>query len=717
MRQIAQSYKTGKLTLSDVSNPAAPSGGILVQTTASLISAGTERMLVDLARKSLVSKARERPDLVAKVLDKVKREGALAAFDAVRSKLDTPIPLGYSMAGRVIEVGSDAREFAVGDRVACAGAGVANHAELDAVPRNLAVHIPAGVSDEEACFATVAAIGLQGVRLVKPALGELAVVIGLGLIGQITVSLLIAHGCDVVGIDVDPARVKLAMDRGAVAGVVAGKDDPVAVVRGISHDRGADHVVITASSSTNEPLVVAGDVARERAIISVVGFMPLEIPRAAYYAKELEVVVSRSYGPGRYDANYEERGHDYPIGYVRWTMRRNLEAILGAIASKRLDVKSLITHRFPFERALDAYNLITAEHPEPHLGVVLTYPERELPRPAEKKGPAPVRTRSGDLGLAVVGTGSFAASVLLPAIKELDGVRLVATASGRGLSARHAADRFDAAHTAAGLSEVLERSDVEAVVIATRHDRHASQAIRALQAGRDVFVEKPAAIEDDQLKELGEAVRQSGRRMMVGFNRRFAPFAVMARAFLASRGSGLVMMCRINAGKIPAGSWITDRAEGGGRIIGEACHFVDLMSYWAGSAPVKVSAHAIGPAGGFSREDNLVIGLTFADGSVGTLVYTAMGDPSVGKENYEIFSDGRVVQIEDWRILRMTSKGKTTTKRALRANKGHKEELIAFAQACRSGAASPISWDSIEATTRTTFAIEQAWSAGATVEL
>lgn len=717
MRQIAQSYKTGKLTLSDVSNPAAPSGGILVQTTASLISAGTERMLVDLARKSLVSKARERPDLVAKVLDKVKREGALAAFDAVRSKLDTPIPLGYSMAGRVIEVGSEAREFAVGDRVACAGAGIANHAELNAVPRNLAVHIPDGVSDEEACFATVASIGLHGVRLAKPSLGELVVVIGLGLIGQIAVSLLIAHGCDVVGVDVDAARVQLAIDRGAVAGVLSGRDDAAAVVRGLSRDRGADSVVITASSSTNEPLIVAGDVARERAIISIVGFLPIEIPRATYYAKELQVVVSRSYGPGRYDSDYEERGHDYPVGYVRWTMRRNLEAVLRAIASKRLDAKSLITHRFPFDRAIDAYNLITAEHPEPHLGVVLTYPERELPKPAEKKAPAPVRTRSGDLGLAVVGTGSFATSVLLPAIKELDGVRLVATASGRGLSARHAADRFGAEVTAAGLSEVLERFDVEAVVIATRHDRHASQAIRALQAGRDVFVEKPAAITDEQLVQLSEAVRQSGRRMMVGFNRRFAPFAVMAREFLVSRGSGLVMMCRINAGKIPAGSWITDRSEGGGRIIGEACHFVDLMSYWAGSAPVRVSAHAIGPAGGFSREDNVVIGLTFADGSVGTLVYTAMGDPSVGKESYELFSDGRVVQIEDWRTVRMTGKGKTTTKRALRADKGHKEELRAFMQACRTGSASPIAWESIEATTRATFAIEQAWVAGATVEL
>ncbi len=716
MRQIAQSYKTGKLTLADVATPGAPAGGVLVQTTASLISAGTERMLVDLARKSLVSKARERPDLVAKVLDKVKREGALAAFDAVRAKLDSPIPLGYSMAGRVLEVGRDARDFAIGDRVACAGAGIANHAELNAVPRNLAVHVPDAVSDEEACFATVAAIGLQGVRLVEPSLGELVVVIGLGLIGQIVASLLTAHGCDVVGVDVDPARVKLALERGAIGGVISGKDDASATVNGLSRGRGADAIVVTASASTNEPLVLAGEIARERAVVSIVGFLPIEIPRATYYAKELRVVVSRSYGPGRYDPDYEDRGHDYPIGYVRWTQRRNLEAVLRAIATRRLDVKGLITHRFPFERALDAYELITADHPEPHLGVVLTYPEREIARPTSEPA-APVRTRSGDLGLAVVGTGSFATSVLLPAIKELDGVRLIATASGRGLSARHAADRFGAEFTGSGLAEVLERHDVEAVVIATRHDRHTAQAVRALGAGRDVFLEKPAALDEEQLTALGEAVRTSGRRLMIGFNRRFAPFALQVREYLSGRTSGLVMSCRINAGKIPAGSWITDRAEGGGRIVGEACHFVDLMSYWAGSAPVKVSAHAIGPGGGFSREDNLVVGLAFADGSVGTLVYTAMGDPSVGKESYELFCDGRVVSIEDWRTLRMTCRGKTTTKRALRADKGHQAELRAFAQACRTGGASPIPWESIEATTRATFAIEQAWSAGAAVEL
>ena len=405
MKQVAQSYRTGKLTLSEVAEPArAPAGGILVETRVSLISAGTERAIVDLARKSLVDKARERPDLVKKVIDKAKREGVLAALEAVRSKLDSPIPLGYSLAGRVADVGKSAQGFARGDRVACAGAGYANHAEVNAVPKNLAVHVPDAVSDEEAAFVTVAAIALQGVRLARPELGNVVVVIGLGLIGQVVVQLLAAHGCDVVGIDIDRGKVALALGRGAIAGAVSGVDDTIEVVRAASRGHGADAVVITASSPTAEPLALAGELARDRARVSIVGLLPLEIPRKTYYEKELEVVVSRSYGPGRYDADYEERGNDYPIGYVRWTERRNLQAVLRAIETKRLDVKSLVTHRFGFENALDAYALITGEKPEPHLGVLLTYE----PRQPEKTNGAPASApRTGarqTLGLSVVGT-------------------------------------------------------------------------------------------------------------------------------------------------------------------------------------------------------------------------------------------------------------------------------------------------------------------------
>lgn len=719
VKQISQTFGTGKLVLADVAPPRAPAGGILVHTTASLISAGTERMIVDLAKKSLVDKARERPDLVKKVLEKAKREGILAAFDAVRSKLDNPIPLGYSLAGRVTAVGRGTTDFAVGDRVACAGAGYANHAELNAVPRNLAVRIPDEVTDEEASFVTVAAIGLQGVRLVQPQLGELVVVIGLGLIGQITVQLLVAHGCDVVGIDVDRDKVKRAIDRGAVAGAVAGSDDAVEIVRAASHGRGADSIVVTASSPTNEPLVTAGDVARDRARVSIVGMLPLEIPRKAYFDKELEVVVSRSYGPGRYDPEYEERGHDYPVGYVRWTERRNLEAVLRAIATRRLEVKSLVTHRFEFERALDAYALITAEHPEPHLGVVLTYPPAPTNGAAATAVDAPTpHARGGNgVGIAVVGTGSFATSVLLPKLAAVRGARLVATVSGRGLSARSAADKFGASRVASDLGAALAMDDVDMVLIATRHDAHAAQAIRALDAGRDVFVEKPAALDEVELAALAAAVRRSPNRFMVGFNRRFAPFATATREAFAGRRAGLVMIARINAGRIPAGSWIVDRAEGGGRIIGEGCHFIDLMSFWAGAPAVRVSAHAIGEAGGYDRSDNVIATISFADGSVGTLVYAAMGDASVSKERYEVFCEGKVAVLDNWRTLAITARGKTKTTRALRADKGHDGELRAFVEACERGRPSPIAWESIEATTRATFAIEHAWVEGATVEI
>jgi predicted dehydrogenase/threonine dehydrogenase-like Zn-dependent dehydrogenase len=719
VHQIAQSYKTGKLELADVTPPArAPAGGILVLTNVSLISAGTERSIVDLARKNLIEKARERPDLVRKVIDKARREGALAALDAVRAKLDSPIPLGYSLAGRVADAGNNASEFARGDRVACAGAGYANHADVNAVPKNLAVHVPDGVTDEEAAFVTVGAIALQGVRLARPELGNVVVVIGLGLIGQIAVQLLVAHGCDVIGIDIERGKVNRALANGAVAGAVTGLDDAIEVVRAASAGHGADAVVITASSSTNEPLALAGELARDRARVAVVGLMPLEIPRKAYYEKELEVIVSRSYGPGRYDTDYEERGRDYPIGYVRWTERRNLQAVLRAIATKRLDVKSLITHRFAFESALDAYALITAERPEPHLGVLLSYGAKAHEQTTGAAAPSAPRSRArrDEIGIAFVGTGGFATGVLLPAFKKTAGVRLVRTVSGRGLSAWHAASKFGAEGVAASLDEVLAMPDVDAIVIATRHDSHAALAAKALSAGRDVFVEKPAAISEEQLAILGDAVKGSSARLMVGFNRRYAPFGRAVKDAFEARRAGLVMSARINAGRIPAGNWVVDADEGGGRVVGEVCHFIDLFSFWAGALPIRITAHAIGPEGGWDRADNLVIGVSFGDGSVGSILYSAMGDPSLSKERYEVFCEGKIAIIDNWRTLEVTSRGKTKTTRALRADKGHADEVQAFVRSCRTGIAA-MPWESVEAVSRATLGVENAWRAAVGVEI
>ena len=715
MRQISQNYKTGELAIVEVADPRAPRRGILVETRVSLISAGTERTIVDLARKSLLGKARERPDLVKRVIEKARREGPLAALDAVRAKLDLPIPLGYSLAGRVLEAGHEAPGFTVGDRVACAGAGWANHAELNVVPRNLAVKIPDCVSDEEASFVTVGAIALHGVRLVEPTLGAVVAVVGLGLIGQIAASLLSANGCDVVGIDVDPTKVKRALERGAVAGAVVGRDDCAEVVRAASSGRGADAVVITASSDTNAPLVLAGDLARDRARISLVGLVPIEVPRKTYYEKELSLLVSRSYGPGRYDPAYEEGGSDYPIGYVRWTEARNLEAVLAAIARKRLDVASLVTHRFPFEDALGAYEVITGARPEPHLGVLLTYQGGQA---ATTTAPASVApgSQGSVLGVGIVGTGSFATSVLLPALAKVKEARLDAAVSRQGLSARHVANRYGA-EVAASLDELLARPSTQAVIIATRHDLHAAQAAAALAAGRDVFLEKPAATNEADLTKLLEAARASGCRLMVGFNRRFAPFACQLKAAFEGRRAGLVMTARINAGFVPPGSWVVDPREGGGRIVGEMCHFIDLFSYWADALPVRVSAHGLGGHGAYNGEDNLVVGLEFGDGSVASLVYTSMGDPALGKEIYEVTCQRTMASINDWRGLHVTRGGRTRSSRALRADKGHAEELRQFVQACQSGQSSPIPLESIAATTRATFAIEHARLSRAAVEL
>jgi predicted dehydrogenase len=474
-------------------------------------------------------------------------------------------------------------------------------------------------------------------------------------------------------------------------------------------------VVITASSDTNAPLVLAGDLARDRARISVVGLVPLEVPRKTYYEKELSLVVSRSYGPGRYDPAYEEAGTDYPIGYVRWTEARNLEAVLTAIARKRLEVASLVTHRFPFESALDAYEVITGARPEPHLGVLLTYQGRQA---VVSTAPAIVAPGSapGPLGVGIVGTGSFATSVLLPALAKVKKARLDAAVSRRGLSARHVAARYGA-QVAASLDELLARPSTEAVIIATRHDLHASQAAVALTAGRDVFLEKPAATNEEDLAKLLEAARASGRRLMVGFNRRFAPFARQLKVAFEGRRAGLVMTARINAGFVPPGSWVVDPREGGGRIVGEMCHFIDLFSYFADALPVRVSAHGLGSRGAYGGEDNLVVGMEFGDGSVGSLAYTSMGDPAVGKEIYEVTCQRTMARIDDWRGLAVTRGGHTRVSRSLRADKGHAEELRQFVQACQGGQPSPISLDSIAATTRATFAIEHARLSRATVEL
>jgi polar amino acid transport system substrate-binding protein len=708
VKQVLQSYKTGDVAVADVPAPSAPEpGGVLVRTTASLVSAGTERSAMELGKKSLVGKARARPDLVQKVLQKLSRDGVVATARTVFSKLDVPNPLGYSCAGVVLD--ADDAPYSSGQRVACAGAKVANHAEVNAVPRNLCARIPDGVSDEEASFVTTGAIALHGVRTAQTQLGERVAVVGLGLIGMLAMQLLKAQGCRVLGVDPDESKRRLATELGCHA-VAAPGPGAVEAMLSMSGGRGADAVVVCAATPSSDPIVLAGELARDRARVVAVGTVGMELPRRPYYDKELVFLQSRSYGPGRYDPVYEERGVDYPAGYVRWTEQRNMESFLEAVASGAVNVKRLISHRFPIERAEAAYELISGSTGEPFLGVVLTYEGATASeRTVEVSGGAgPARERSG---IAFVGAGAFATGVLVPAFAKAEGARLVSIASGRGVTARHLAEKFKFARATSDLAEQLADPAVDAVVLATRHNLHAAQAVAAFEAGKHVFVEKPLALDAASLDAVMAARERAGKLLMVGFNRRFSPLARELKGAFGRRRGPLVMQYRVNAGPLPADSWLKDPAVGGGRLVGEGCHFVDFCSYLADAPVTRVYAERAGES-----EDDVVVSLRFADGSVGTVHYVASGDPAYPKERVEVLGDGRVAVLDDFRSLEVAH-GKRRRSSSLLQDKGHAAEAQAFVDAVRRGLPAPIPYDSLVATTRATFAALESLATGLPVNV
>lgn len=712
MKQVIQSYKTGELRVLEVPPPRCPGGGVLVRTSASVISVGTEKMIVELAKKSLLGKAKERPDLVKKVLDKVQREGVWATLETVRAKLDAPVPLGYSCAGVVEEAGVGAPAFRPGERVACAGAGFANHAEFNAVPVHLAAKVPDGVAEEEAAFATVAAIALQGLRVGAPSLGESVAVIGLGLLGQLAVSLFKASGCRVLAVDVDKGRVAQALARGAEAGSVRGDGDTVGDALRFTAGRGADLVYISAAAKTNDPLVLAGEIARDRARVVVVGALPMEFPRKDYYEKELSLLLSRSYGPGRYQRAYEEEGLDFPIGYVRWTEGRNLEAVLDLMARGLLPVTDLISKRYPIEEAEKAYALLGSPEGRSVMGIVLMY-GGTAQRAAVQAVPAATEPFEGPVPLGVIGAGAFATSVLLPALRASGEARLVAVATSRGATARHAAQKFGFERAAASAEEILADGAIGAVVIATRHDSHAALAVQALRAGKHVFLEKPLALDEEGVAQVLEAARASGRQVFVGYNRRFSKLAGEMRRFVQGAGP-MQMLYRVNAGAIPRSHWTQDPAVGGGRVIGEACHFVDLMAFLCGALPTAVTCGGLGPGraeAAFDGRDNVSATIEFADGSIGTLVYTAMGDPAQAKERLEVFAGGKMAVLEDFRALVTTAGGRKRSRKLARQEKGHAAEVEAFLEALRRGVPA-IPLESLAAVSRATFAMVKAVGTG-----
>src|SRR5678815_3693107 len=588
MKQVLQNRKTGRPFVGEVPVPALQQGRVLVRTVSSMISAGTERAAVELVSKGLVQEARERPDLVKAVIAKVKSEGIKNTFASVRDKMAASQSLGYSASGIISEVAADVTEFQIGDRVACAGLGFASHAEVLSVPQNLCVHLPSAVSFDSGAFGTLGAIALQGVRLSEPTLGESVVVIGLGLLGQLVVQLLKANGCRVFGLDLAADKVELALELGADGAAIA-SDESQELVERWTRGRGADAVLITAASESSSPVELAASISRLKGRVVVVGMTGLNIPRHPFYMRELKLIVSMSYGPGRYDRNYEELGHDYPFAYVRWTEKRNIEAFLDLVDQDRLNVERLITHRFSIDEAERAYQLISGQTTEPYLGVLLKYdPDAEVDTKIRllPRGTAAASQRNVAIGL--IGAGGYVPAMLLPHFKSEKAVfRSITTATG--LSAHDVGRRFDFALAVSSAEEVLDDADVNLVVIGTRHDSHAELVLKSLSRGKHVFVEKPLALNDLELDRVIEQAQSSDRLLMVGFNRRFSPLALRARDFFAKAQGPLSIIYRINAGRVPRDHWIND-PEQGGRIIGEVCHFVDLMQFLTGSAPVSVFA-------------------------------------------------------------------------------------------------------------------------------
>jgi len=707
LKQILQNLKTGAVTVTDVPAPVARRGFVSVRTTASLISAGTERMTVEAGQKSLLGRAVDQPALVKQVIQRARTEGVLNTIDAVRSKLGSLIALGYSAAGTVIEVGEGVTEFHQGDRVACAGVGYASHAEVLAVPKNLCVRLPETVSFDAAAFSTLGAIALQGVRLTEPTLGEFVVVIGLGLIGQLAVQLLKANGCRVFGIDLDANKIELAQVSGADAGC-GPDDDAIRRVREWSRGRGADAVLITAASSSNQPVELAGEISRPKGRVVVVGAVGLNIPRKPYYDRELTFRISMSYGPGRYDPEYEERGHDYPFGYVRWTEGRNIEAFLDLLAEGRVDVERLITHRFNLAESERAYQLITGD--EPYLGVVLRY---DTARDLESRIPLAVKTSSpAGVRLGLIGAGGYARGMLLPNFKNA-GAEFQSIATASGVTARSVGEQHGFRFCVSRAEEVIDDEEANLIVIATRHDTHAILARKGLERGRHVFVEKPLALNEEELSGVISAAEQSRGQLMVGFNRRFSPSAVSAKELFASRTTPLSINYRVNAGRVPPGHWAHDPKEGGGRIIGEVCHFIDLMHFITGSLTTRVYAEAISSSNqDVVNDDSVFITLRFADGSNGSIAYLAEGDRAMAKERVEIFGGGKSFVIDDFRSTIAFQDGRETKTKLREQDKGQKEEVRAVCEVVRVGKPAPIALADLAATTRATFRVLESLRTG-----
>lgn len=709
MKQVIQNFKTGELYVDEVPLPSISSGMVLVENKFSLISAGTERGTVKVGKANLLGKAKQRPDLVAQVIQNIKKEGLKATLDKVRTKLDSLKALGYSTSGVVMASMDTNNRFQVGDRVACAGQDFASHSEIVAIPQNLMAKIPDNVSFEDASYTTLGAIALQGVRQSDPKLGDNVCVIGLGLLGQITCQLLKANGCNVFGIDLSPRLVSLAKETAADGALLRNDANLMATIEDFTNGHGFDSVIITAAAPSNDPIELSAEIARKKGAIVVVGAVKMDIPRDPhFYRKELDLKMSCSYGPGRYDVNYEENGQDYPYAYVRWTEQRNMEAFLQLIANGSIDLKPLTTHVFDIIDAEKAYDIVLGKVDEPSIGILLKYPEGN---PDKKRATFSVNTNKiENINVGFIGAGSFAQSYLIPNVKAA-GASLDTVVTTKGITSKNVAEKFGFNNTSSSAEDIVNNTKINTVFIATPHNSHANYVIEALDKNKHVFVEKPLAMTTEELEAVEVAYRQSEGKLMVGFNRRFADVSKIIKQAFISLSEPVFVNIRINAGFIPKEHWTQNPEIGGGRIIGEMCHFIDLMQYFTDSEPVKVYADCLNfDNDKLKADDNISIIVKFKNGSVGNLVYLANGDKSLPKESIEVFGGGKVGRIHDFRSGELHEGNKTTKLKS--SSKGHKQEVLEFITALKQGDNSPICFESIKLTTLTTFKIIDSLNTG-----
>jgi len=707
VRQILQNISNGETLLVDVPCPKVKNGTLLIASRSSLVSAGTERMLIDFGKANYFKKARQQPDKVKQVIDKVKTDGLIPTIDAVRTKLDQPLPLGYCNVGIVFESGVNS--FSVGDRVVSNG----SHAEVVRVAQNLCAKIPDEVDDESAAFTVLAAIGLQGIRLIGPTLGETVVVFGLGLIGLMTVQMLRANGCRVLGVDYDSSRCALAREFGVETVDLSKGEDPITVAHLFSRGRGVDAVLVAAATQSDEVMHQAAEMCRKRARIVLVGVVGLNLRRDDFFKKEITFQVSASYGPGRYDPLYEEKGQDYPVGFVRWTEQRNFEAVLDMMAAGVLDVKPLITHRFSIESALDAYGMLDKSTA---LGILLQYPDQDqsqLRRSMVSLSAEGLNYGSSSPVVGFIGAGNYASRTLIPAFKEA-GAALDTLVTSGGISGVHHGIKAGFAMAATELDAIWKSKVINTVAIVTRHNSHAAQVLLAVESGKHVFVEKPLALTVDELDAIDYAFRKANEsradpiRLMVGFNRRFAPHVVKMKSLLEVKREPKVVVMTVNAGLIPADHWTQDLEVGGGRIVGEGCHFIDLMRFLVGQPITGHNAVMMGDAPGIEvRDDKVTINLSFADGSFGSIHYLANGGKAFPKERIEVFCGNAVLQMDNYRVLLGFDWPGFKKMKLLKQDKGQVHCAKSFIESIKQGKPAPIPYNEVMESSRVSIEVAE----------